>query len=185
MLKNKLQNQFYISGDDDGECSVASDSLGSHRLQLMRLLCPWDHPGKSTAVSCHFLLQGILPTQVWNPCLLCLLHCRQIFFFNHWATLGGPLFPQTNNRQHKIKSIKTKSIYNSITENKIHTKKLIEGVQGLSIVNHKTVLENKVDLNAGTEKALATHSSTLAWKLPWTEEPGRLQSMGSLRVRYN
>ena len=30
------------------------------------------------------------------------------------------------------------------------------------------------------EKALATHSSTLAWKLPWTEEPGRLQSMGSL-----
>ena len=29
------------------------------------------------------------------------------------------------------------------------------------------------------EKAMATHSSTLAWKLPWTEEPGRLQSMGS------
>ena len=32
------------------------------------------------------------------------------------------------------------------------------------------------------EKAMATHSSTLAWKIPWTEEPGRLQSMGSLRV---
>ena len=30
------------------------------------------------------------------------------------------------------------------------------------------------------EKTLATHSSTLAWKLPWMEEPGRLQSMGSL-----
>ena len=29
---------------------------------------------------------------------------------------------------------------------------------------------------------MATHSSTLAWKIPWTEEPGRLQSMGSLRV---
>ena len=29
------------------------------------------------------------------------------------------------------------------------------------------------------EKAMATHSSTLAWKLPWMEEPGRLQSMGS------
>ena len=28
------------------------------------------------------------------------------------------------------------------------------------------------------EKAMATHSSTLAWKIPWTEEPGRLQSMG-------
>ena len=33
-----------------------------------------------------------------------------------------------------------------------------------------------------SEKAMAPHSSTLAWKLPWTEEPGGLQSMGSLRV---
>ena len=32
------------------------------------------------------------------------------------------------------------------------------------------------------EKAMAPHSGTLAWKLPWTEEPGRLQSMGSRRV---
>ena len=32
------------------------------------------------------------------------------------------------------------------------------------------------------EKAMATHSSTLAWKIPWTEEPGGLQSMGPLRV---
>ena len=35
------------------------------------------------------------------------------------------------------------------------------------------------------EKAMATHSSTLAWKIPWTEEPGRLQSMGSLRVGHD
>ena len=33
---------------------------------------------------------------------------------------------------------------------------------------------------AVTEKAMAPHSSTFAWKIPWTEEPGRLQSMGSL-----
>ena len=33
----------------------------------------------------------------------------------------------------------------------------------------------------GVEKAMATHSSTLAWKLPWMEEPGGLQSMRSLR----
>ena len=32
------------------------------------------------------------------------------------------------------------------------------------------------------EKEMATHSSTLAWKIPWTEEPGRLQSMGSQRI---
>ena len=35
------------------------------------------------------------------------------------------------------------------------------------------------------EKAMATHFSSLAWKIPWTEEPGRLQSMESLRVGHN
>ena len=35
------------------------------------------------------------------------------------------------------------------------------------------------------EKAMAPHSSTLAWKIPWTEGPGRLQSMGSLRVEHD
>ena len=35
------------------------------------------------------------------------------------------------------------------------------------------------------EKAMAPHSSTLAWQIPWTEEPGRLQSMGSLGVRHD
>ena len=36
-----------------------------------------------------------------------------------------------------------------------------------------------------SEKAMAPHSNTLAWKIPWTEELGRLQSMGSLRVRHD
>ena len=37
----------------------------------------------------------------------------------------------------------------------------------------------------GLEKAMAPHSSTLTWKIPWAEEPGRLQSMGSLRVGHD
>ena len=36
-----------------------------------------------------------------------------------------------------------------------------------------------------SEKAMATHSSILAWKIPWPEEPARLQSMGSRRVGYD
>ena len=36
-----------------------------------------------------------------------------------------------------------------------------------------------------SEKAMPPHSSTLAWKIPWTEEPGRLQSMKSLGVGHN
>ena len=35
------------------------------------------------------------------------------------------------------------------------------------------------------EKEMATHSSILAWKIAWTEEPGGLQSMGSQRIRHN
>ena len=34
-------------------------------------------------------------------------------------------------------------------------------------------------------KEMATHSGTLAWKIPWTEEPGRVKSMGSQRVGHN
>ena len=41
------------------------------------------------------------------------------------------------------------------------------------------------NMNELREKVMATHSSTLVWKLPWTEEPGRLQSMGSLRVGHD
>ena len=49
------------------------------------------------------------------------------------------------------------------------------------------LLERKVmtNLESILEKAMATHSSTIAWKLPWTEEPGRLQSMGSRRVGHD
>ena len=35
------------------------------------------------------------------------------------------------------------------------------------------------------EKEMAAHSSTLAWRIPWTEEPGRLQSMGLKRIRHD
>ena len=55
-------------------------------------------------------------------------------------------------------------------------------------------LENKMekmqesinrDLEELKEKEMAPHSSTLAWKTPWTEEPGRLQSMALQRVRHD
>ena len=39
--------------------------------------------------------------------------------------------------------------------------------------------------NIVLEKEMATHSSTLAWKIPWMEKPGRLQSMGSQRVGHD
>ena len=42
-----------------------------------------------------------------------------------------------------------------------------------------------MDPEDSLEKEMATHSSTLAWKIPWMEEPGGLQFMGSQRVRHN
>ena len=48
--------------------------------------------------------------------------------------------------------------------------------------NRDITLLTKVHLAKGMEKAVAPHSSTLAWKIPWTEEPARLQSMGLQRV---
>ena len=61
-------------------CSVGSDSLQLHGLKLTRILCPWDFPGKNVGVGCHFLLQGIFPTQGSNlvSCVSCI--GRQKFY---------------------------------------------------------------------------------------------------------
>ena len=48
----------------------------------------------------------------------------------------------------------------------------------MPFINNKIIVKE-------TEKAMALHSSTLAWKIPWMEEPGGLQSMGSLRVGHD
>ena len=46
-------------------------------------------------------------------------------------------------------------------------------------------LENSMDYTVSAEKAMTPNSSTLVWKIPWLEEPGRLQSMGLLRVGHD
>ena len=62
-----------------------SDSLRTHGLSLARLLRPWHFPGKNTGVGCHFLLQGIFPTQGSN---LHLLHCRRTLPLSHQGSPG-------------------------------------------------------------------------------------------------
>jgi len=51
-----------------------------------------DFPGKNTEVGCHFLLQGIFPTQGLNPYLLCLLVGKRILYHQH--QLGSPGFSE-------------------------------------------------------------------------------------------
>ena len=52
--------------------------------------------------------------------------------------------------------------------------------------NHDVLTFGEIEVVSGkSEKTMAPHSSTLAWKIPQTEEPGGLQSMGSLRVGHD
>ena len=56
-------------------------------------------------------------------------------------------------------------------------------VKCLSTMRETWVLS--LDQEDPLEKEMAIHSSTIAWKVPWTEEPGRVKSMGSQRVRHD
>ena len=73
----------------------------------------------------------------------------------------------------------------------IDAEKVFDKIQHLFMIKtlQKMYIEgtflNIVKAIYGMEKAMAPHSSTLAWKTPWMEEPGRLQSTGSLRVRHD
>ena len=76
MYMNRLVQR--LSENELGEvtqsCPTLCDPVDCSPL---RLLCPWDSPGKNTGVGCHFLLQGIFLTQGSNPGLP---HCRQTLY---------------------------------------------------------------------------------------------------------
>ena len=60
----------------------------------------------------------------------------------------------------------------------------IKPSSGTNTKKQRKIIEGK-DQRSLPEKAMSTHSSTLAWKIPWMKEPGRLQYMGSLRVVHD
>ena len=61
------------------------------------------------------------------------------------------------------------------------------GKELMDVINklYTTSIQIQPSLKLTLEKEMATHSSILTWKTPWTEEPGPLQSMGSQRVRHD
>ena len=67
-----------------------SDSLRPHGLYPSRLLCPWNSSGKNTGASCHFLLQGIFPSEGLNPSLLPASPALAGRFLTTWATWEAP-----------------------------------------------------------------------------------------------
>ena len=78
--------------------------------------------------------------------------------------------------------------YNRKKKQDVTTKcyrKICHYLQVKSSCSKKTVVMITIIILSNSEKAMAPHSSTLAWKTPWTEEPGRLQSMGLQCIRHD
>ena len=138
--------------------SVVSDSLRPHRLYPTRLPCPWDFPGISTGVDCHFLLQGIFPTQGSNQRLR--IAGRP---FTVWATRERTL-------QKEVLPIDPGWLSGN------------ESACNTGDVRHKGLIPGWKD---SLEEGMATHSSILAWRILWTEEPGGLQFIGLQRIRHD
>ena len=81
--------------------SIMSDSCNLMDLmELSRLLCPWDSPGRNTGVGCHFLLQGIFLTQELNSGLL---HCRQVL--SQLSYKGSPRGILLSHKKNEIMSL--------------------------------------------------------------------------------
>ena len=140
-----------------------SDPVRPQRWQPTRLPCPWDSPGKNTGVGCHFLLQCMKvksesESEIAQSCL----------------TLSNPMdCSPPGSSVHGI----------------FQARVLEWGAIAFSVLFVQFILnissQSTFPSGSVPEKALAPHSSTLAWKIPWTEEPGRPQSMGLLRVGHN
>ena len=138
-----------------------SDSVRPHRRQPIRLPHPSDSPGKNTGVGCHVLLQFSKVKSGSEVAQSCPTLCDPMDCSPPGSSVHG-IF------QARVLE------WGAIT----FSEPLILGRFKLF---HK--FENIIALSS--EKALAPDSSTLAWKIPWTEERGGLQSVGSLRVGHN
>ena len=140
-----------------------SDSVRPHRRQPTRLPRPWDSPGKNTGVGCHFLLH--------NACIFKHFYCSIV----------------------DLQCVIFRCIQVFSSESVIHIYIYITYIHRTSPVAQMlkclpTMQETWVQSLCWEDilgKEMVTHSSILPWKIPWTEEPGRLQSMESQRVRHN
>ena len=127
-----------------------SDSLQPHGLWPIGLFHPWDFPGKSARVDCHFLLQGIFPTRRSNPGLL---HCRQTLY-----RLSHQESPNSTKQYHICEFISSKNpieaneFYNAM---KLLCKKAVFTTELLCVdLNNKSCLKQDLLLSILLESEL-------------------------------
>ena len=150
---------------------------------------PWNSPGQNTGVGSCCLHQGIFPTQRLNPGLP---HCRQILYqLSHqgsprileWVAYpfssgSSPPGIKPGSPALQADSLPAEPPYSHYGAVITHCPP-----PELFIIPDWNFVP--VKLEYPLEKGMASHSGILAWKIPWTEEPGGLQSMGSQRVRHD
>ena len=159
-----------LSESESESRSVVSDSLRPHGLYS-----PWNSPGQNTGVSNLSLLQGVFPTQGSNPGLL------------HY---GWILYHLSHQESPRI--LEWVAYFFSRGSSRPRNQTGVSCIAGRFLLSYEgspevlsEVLSEVTVKSRHSEKAMAPHSGTLAWKIPWMEEPGGLQSMGSLRVRHD
>ena len=157
-----------------------SNSLQPHGLQDTRLPCPWLSPG--VCLNSYPLGQWCCPTiSVLSPSPLTL---NSIFpsirvFSNELALcLRWPKYWSF--------SISASNGYLGLISFRIDWFDLLAVQETLkSLLQHSSLKASILQCSTFFGEGNGTHSSAFAWKIPWTEEPGRLQSMRSLRVGHN
>ena len=160
-----------------------SDSVWPHRRQPTRLPRPWDSPGKNAGVGCHFLLQCMKvksESEVTQSCLTLATPWTAVYQAppsmglsreKYWSGVPLPspfayysseipFFPMWNSELHPIEGWYWEG-----------GRRRVQAMQETWV--------RSLSHEGGLKKGMATQSSTLAWKIPWTKEPGRLQSIGS------
>ena len=150
--------------------SVVSNSVWPHRRQPPRLPRPWDSPGKNTGLGCHCLLQCMKVKSESDVTAILLLGefmihkdtCMPVFIAAQMST------DRWIDKEDAILNIHTHSRSHSHIH--IHGASLVaQTVKNLPAMQETGVLS--LGQKDPLEKRMATVSSSIAWRIPWTEEP--------------
>ena len=154
---------------------VLSSPLQLHKTLPTRLLCPWNSPDKNTGVGCHFTL-----------CMLRILSINGLFSFlaitnkNMFVCYVCMLwiFLSKSLCGHMLSFSSDKTWEWNCW---VILAQLVENLPAMQETWFWSLGRKEDPLETG----MATHSSILVWRIPWTEEPGGLLSTGLQRVRHN
>ena len=142
-----------------------SDSVRPHRRQPTRLPSPWDSPGKNTGVGCHFLLQ-----------------CMKV---KSESEVAQSCPTQRPHGLQPTRLLRPRDFPGKSTRVGCHCLLQTSGYNLANVQSYISLKHFSYALHSPSEKAMTPHSSTLAWRIPWMEESGGLQSMGSQRVGHD